>query len=182
MSTSRARSRVLRVALGSAALAAALLGTVAGETSAGSKGSVTVTIRDECEPASFNAALGEGACVGDGDVTIDELFATLNPADFGHDKWRFQPSSVGVKTGTTFVLVNRGGETHSFTEVLNFGPGIVPPLNAVFPDGTPDAVPVPGDPHFVGPGMSASFTVSGQGTHLFMCLIHPWMETTVTVK
>lgn len=182
MSTSRARSRVLRPVLVAAALTVALLGTVAGETAAGTKGSVTVAIRDECEPTSFNAALGPGACVGDGDVTIDELFATLNPADFGHDKWRFQPSSVGVKSGTTFVLVNRGGETHSFTEVQNFGPGVVPPLNAVFPEGTPPAVPVPGDPHFVDAGGTASFTVMGKGTHLFMCLIHPWMETTVTVK
>lgn len=182
MPTSRAHSRVLRVVLGSAALTAALLGTVAGETSAGTKGSVTVAIRDECDPVTFNARLGDGACVGDGDVTIQEVDATLNPVDFGHDKWRFQPSSVGVKSGTTFVIVNRGGETHSFTEVLNFGPGVAPPLNTVFAPGTPAAVQVPGDPHFVDPGMSASFTVSGAGTHLFMCLIHPWMETTVTVK
>lgn len=191
MSTSRARSRVLRVALGSAALTAALLGTVAGQTSAGTKGSVTVTVRDECEAVSFNAALGEGACIGDGDVTFDELLATNNPVDFGHDKWRFQPSSVGVKSGTTFVIVNRGGETHSFTEVKNFGPAGVTPLDAVFAPGTPGATTLDGAPiasvgppgwGLVPPGGSASLVVSGQGTHFFMCVIHPWMETTVTVK
>ena len=45
----------------------------------------------------------------------------------------------GGRMGDTFVAVNNGGETHTFTEVKAFGGGIVPLLNVL--SGNP--VPAP---------------------------------------
>jgi hypothetical protein len=71
-----------------------------------------------------------------------------------------------------------GGETHTFTEVVNFGTGIVPLLNAALPAGTPPAQPI-GDPRFVPAGGSLDLGTLAPGTHRFECLIHPWMRVTV---
>ena len=71
---------------------------------------------------------------------------------------------------------------YTFTEVANFGPGlIVPILDAVFPIGTPPAVPV-GPPNFVPAGGTVTVSGLSAGTHMFMCLIHPWMQTIVEVE
>jgi hypothetical protein len=53
-----------------------------------------------------------------------------------------QPGQLKLKPGQVLRLNNRGGETHSFTEVVDFGGGVIPPLNAVFPPGTPLFVPI----------------------------------------
>ena len=155
----------------------------------GGGGTVDVRIRDNCEPSSFNAALNRIACVGDGNITFPQFVAAL--AGGGHHDWRFQPNSTDVKPGTTLRIENRGGETHSFTEVKNFGaidlgdPDVSALLNSSLPPGTPLAVPVDG------PGVGATFVPSGQsltvaglalGTHRFQCFIHPWMRSTITVK
>ena len=34
-------------------------------------------LRDDCEPTSFNAALGAGACVGNGSTTLSQFQAEL---------------------------------------------------------------------------------------------------------
>ena len=72
---------------------------------------------------------------------------------------------------------NEGGETHTFTEVLDFGGGRVPPLNLFAGPERPEcftAVDVPAGGH------SNAVTLS-PGTHKFQCCIHPWMHTTITV-
>ncbi|MBI4936039.1 MAG: hypothetical protein HY828_19335 [Actinobacteria bacterium] len=162
---------------------ALLAGTLTAATTVTSADSrrVEVRMRDECEPASFNAALGDGTCVGDGDVTFDEVLATLTPSIGGHEKWRNKPTSLKVKVGTTLHVVNQGGEAHSFTEVVAFGGGIVPPLNEALPNhGLPLAEWI-GDPHFVDAGHSTDVSGLSAGVHRFMCVIHPWMKTTVSV-
>ena len=82
-----------------------------------------VRIRDKCDPVTFNAVLGPGACVGNGNVTFAQLLATLNPKDGGHKAWRFSPSDLDIESGESVHVVNVGGETHTFTEVKNFGAG-----------------------------------------------------------
>lgn len=140
--------------------------------------SVKVFVMDRCEPDSFDAAVEPGTCVRDGGVKFDVFASQLNPQDGGHNAWRNSRTNVVLRDGQELTLVNTGGEFHTFTEVANFGTGIVPPLNAALPPGTPAAVPV-------GPfnGLAAGDTLGiGQlapGTHLFECLIHPWMRTTV---
>jgi plastocyanin len=175
----RSTRALVRLSLTGALLAGTLTATTA-ITSADS-GKVEVRLRDDCEPASFNAALFPGACVGDGDTTFDELLATLTPAIGGHEKWRNKPSSLKVKVGTTLHIVNQGGEQHSFTEVEAFGGGVVEPLNEALPNhGLPLAKWI-GDPHFVDAGKSTDVAGLSAGVHRFQCVIHPWMRTTVNV-
>jgi hypothetical protein len=137
-----------------------------------------IGILDRCDPATFNAMFGEGICVmRNSGVPVDTFLDRVNPKDGGHNAWRFTPEQVGLDRGRSLLLDNRGGEVHTFTEVVDFGGGIVPPLNAALPPGTPLAVPI-GDLRFIGPGEQMDLSVSA-GTHKFECLIHPWMQTTV---
>jgi hypothetical protein len=76
------------------------------------------------------------------------------------------------------TLTNSGGEVHTFTEVANFGTGFVPPLNAALPVGTPPAQPV-GPLNALAAGATVELGQLSSGTHLFECLIHPWMRTVV---
>jgi hypothetical protein len=62
---------------------------------------------------------------------------------------------------------------------VNFGGGFVPELNATLPPGTPLAVPI-GDFRFIAAGERIDLSVPVVGMHRFECLIHPWMQTTVT--
>ena len=140
----------------------------------------TVFVMDRCEPDSFDAAVEPGTCVRNGGVTFDKFVRRLNPADGGHNAWRFGPPQFTLRPGQTIVATNTGGETHSFTEVVDFGAGIVPPLNAALPPGTPPAQPVPGDPRFLAAGESVQLGALSTGTHRFECLIHPWMRSVVT--
>ena len=43
--------------------------------------------------------------------------------------WKFAPNAIDIRLGQSFGAVNRGGEVHTFTEVEEFGGGIVPLLN-----------------------------------------------------
>ena len=46
-----------------------------------------VKMQDNCDPATFNAAIGPGTCVIHGNhptVTFADFLAKLNPVDFGH--------------------------------------------------------------------------------------------------
>ena len=143
-------------------------------------GGKVVRMVDECDPKTFNA-FREGICVGDGDVTFGEFAAALNLQVGGHHDWKFEDSSLDMKSGGTLHVVNNGGETHTFTEVVNFGMGIVPFLNSAVPETGP-AIPVPHlNPNFVDSGLSADVKGLTDGVHRFQCLIHPWMRSTVTV-
>jgi hypothetical protein len=155
----------------------------------------TISIRDECDPATFNAAFGPPDVCDpdfDGDVTVDEFLAAL--ADGGHDKWefnnRFTEADVAVNSN------NRGGETHSFTPVARFGGGFVEPLNmgqapvpecaVIGANGQParapngDLIPAGTALATLVPAGASSPTVPlKRGANRFMCCIHPWMQSTV---
>lgn len=141
----------------------------------------TVQILDDCDAATFNAALGEGACVKDGDVTFEEFVGSLisgNP----HAAWRFSPTRVKLDAGGTVMAKNRGGEFHTFTEVAQFGGGCVPEINALM---GLQAVPECANAGMlfgttgVAPGGSLTTAPLAAGTHRFMCIIHPSQRTTV---
>jgi len=102
---------------------------------------LTIDIRDYCDPASFNAAIGPDTCVrdtSDGAITFSGFVAELG-ADKSVGAWRFAPEQIRVSQGTTLQLQNLGGETHTFTEVKRFGGGFLDFLNAA--SGNP--VPAP---------------------------------------
>lgn len=149
---------------------------------AAASGVEEVRMEDRCDAATFPA---EAGCIGHGGVTFAEFSEELNPHDGGHDAWKFNPHDTHIDAGETLRAVNIGGEPHSFTEVFNFGAGLVPSLNGALPPGTAPAVPV--NPAgvaatFAGPGQSFEISGLSVGVHKFQCLIHPWMRTTVEVR
>lgn len=143
-----------------------------------------VRIADKCDPATFNAALGEGACVaGGGNVTFSEFIDALL-SEGGHKAWRFISQPPHIKTEDTIEALNTGGEVHTFTEVAEFGGGFVPELNE--PLGlepvqecvTPQVV----DPTFVVAGARLEVSGLSPGLHRFQCCIHPWLRTEINVR
>ena len=153
----------------------------------GGHGGRTVELRDRCDPVTFDAAIGPGTCAPhDGElVTFGTFLQFLNPVDFGHPKWLIKPEHAKIKAGDRLNVIVRGGEFHTFTEVAAFGPGCVPFIN--------DALGLAGAPAVadcnaafaatgVGPGGTLSVTGLAPGTHLFICLIHPWMRSTIEVR
>lgn len=163
-----------------AAVAAAVLLTVPLVASADP---LRIIAKDDCEPVSFNLAIGAGTCVGNGGTTFGGFIAQLVNHRFA-GAWHFSPKQVKIDAGSSLVVTNRGGETHTFTEVTQFGGGgIVAELNQIL-FGTPTP------PTFFFPPLN--FIPAGQtitvspatltpGTHLFFCAIHPWMHETVRV-
>ena len=167
------------VALGITSLVAFVL--AAGSSAVSS--SRQVVIRDDCDPATFNAVVGPGTCVKDGGTTFSEFVDQLITQGRA-PAWRFAPDHLSLASGGTVEARNIGGETHTFTEVANFGGGCIGFLNdllglspvpecAGFPDGLFGATAVPA-------GGTITVTLA-PGIHRFECLIHPWMRTTVDV-
>ena len=141
----------------------------------------TFRMLDRCEPESFNAALGAGTCVGDGKVTFDEFIAELTKKQT-HHQWRNQPTKVAMMAGREASVVNVGGEVHTFTPVAEFGGGFVPDLNELSgsPVPAPECLDFPSI-EFVPAGATAALGSLAEGTHRFMCCIHPWMRTTAEI-
>jgi plastocyanin len=144
-----------------------------------------VKLQDDCEPASFNAALQDpNACVGDGRTTFAELLAQFFPptGNFTVDRWQFSRPEFNIDAGGTITAVNEGGETHTFTRVEHFGNGCSP-----LDDGEPPAVDCAAfdpltDPSVVPAGHAITVGDLQPGTVLFQCLIHPWMRSVVEVR
>src|SRR5262249_2588677 len=98
----------------------------------------TVAMVDNCDPATFNAAVGPGTCAAtphQNDTTFAEfielLFSPLAANIIGHPAWNFTPGYISTRAGQTVRVTNAGGEDHTFTEVAEFGGGVVPALNGV---------------------------------------------------
>jgi len=149
----------------------------------GGAGSRTVQVLDDCDAETFNEALGPGACAKDGDVTFAELIGQL--LSMGEaPAWRIAPEHLTLADGGTVRATNRGGEFHTFTPVAEFGGGCVDELNDLL---GLEPVAECANPFFVfvvtgiAPGDTYQTDPLAPGTHLFECLIHPWMRTTVTV-
>jgi plastocyanin len=157
--------------------------TAATVGSASADDGLRIQIRDDCDPTTFNLAVRPGACVGHGETTFDafinELIATHTVK-----KWAFKPDQAEVKAGQMVVATNRGGETHSFTCVTQFGGGIIADLNKAGGFSTP-AVPCVGEDvgrTFIPSGGYRNVPVGSPGTAMYQCFIHPWMRTTLRVE
>ena len=151
------------------------------------QGDKKVRLLDDCDPVTFNAVLGDGACVGNGHTTFDQFIAELAATQDAH-KWRNQPSQMLLNVGRPTFIENVGGEAHTFTEVAEFGGGFVDELNGI--SGNP--VPAPeclnlGSVVIIPPGGTDQGPTAGSpdmpvGSHKFQCCIHPWMRTVVEVQ
>jgi plastocyanin len=147
---------------------------------------VPVAVNDACDPVTFNAAIGPGTCVGTGTVTFSAFIAELT-ATHQVATWNFSPSSLTIEKGDSLVVTNRGGETHTFTEVSQFGFGIVPILNMLTFGSTGPPLAEFATATFLAPGQTQVIRTTAKkprltiGTHLFECAIHPWMQAKVVV-
>ena len=150
------------------------------------QGDKKIRLLDDCEPTTFNAVLGDGACIGNGHTTFAEFIEELEETQDAH-KWRNQPSQMHLNVGRSTLIENRGGEVHTFTPVAVFGGGFVPELNGI--SGNP--VPAPECLNFgaisfipaggVEEGPTAGSSEMPVGISRFQCCIHPWMRTVVEV-
>jgi plastocyanin len=162
-------------------IAALSLVLAAAGTASASQTTRHLNMLDDCDAVSFNAVIGPGTCAKAGGTTFQEFIGQLQA--MGHaPAWRFAPGTVKLPAGGSIEAYNKGGEAHSFTEVRHFGGGCIAVLNQIL-----GLSPVPGcaTPAFpatvAGPGGEIETPPLTAGTHLFECLIHPWMRTTVTV-
>jgi plastocyanin len=144
-----------------------------------------VNIADACDPETFNAAVGPGTCVRSGGVVFDMFLEQLRRhGSIGG--WHFGPPEMTLHAGEHFVAVNRGGETHTFTEVEEFGGGVVQLLNEAIGLTTPAPECTELDPEdFIAAG--ATFREQDEeegeqpGIVKYQCCIHPWMRLTARV-
>ena len=143
---------------------------------------------DECDPTTFNAALGPDFCknVTLGAFTkLSDLFAKA-AAGTPDPGWDFEPDAIKIKEGTVLSVADQGGEPHTFTEVKNFGGGFIPGLNAPGEDIVPECSGgfsnVAVARTRILQGSNVNITDLSKGEHLFQCCIHPWMRVKVEVK
>jgi len=146
----------------------------------------TIKAKDDCDPVSFNLAVpgNPPTCVGNGSTTFDDFVGQLAGHGFA-GAWRFSPGHVTINAGSALRIVNQGGETHTFTQVTQFGGGgIVPPINLILFGTTTPPMFFFGPFNFVPAGGSTTIgpDILTPGTHQLFCAIHPWMEETVVVK
>jgi len=142
----------------------------------------TVRIMDECDPATFDAAIGQpGSCVRNGGMKFDQFVSVLThlqtvPA------WKFAPDNVNIRVGDVLAATNAGGEGHTFTEVEEFGGGVVDFLNAL--SGTPKKAPecvALALSDLVAPGATKSEVTDEAGDEKYQCCIHPWMRAEIHI-
>ena len=146
-----------------------------------------VVALDECDPATFNAALGPDFCKNialGSSTTFSDLFAKA-AAGTPDPNWDFEPDNLKIKEGTIVSVVDQGGEPHTFTEVANFGGGFIAPLNdgqATVPECAGGFSRVAVAKTRLLQGSSVQITGLSKGEHHFECCIHPWMRMSVEVK
>ena len=142
---------------------------------------------DECDPTTFNAALGFDFCknVTLGAFTrLNDLFAKA-AAGTPDPGWDFEPDVLHIKHGTPLSVVDEGGEPHTFTEVAQFGGGFIAGLNAgeaTVPECAGGFSNLAVAKTRILQGSEVKVTGLSKGTHRFQCCIHPWMRVTVDVK
>jgi hypothetical protein len=161
----------------------------------------TIGIHDACDPGTFTANVGPGACKpGQHGTTKFKLFIAELQSDHIVGGWRFNPllnatqgifqlATVNLNSGQTTALHNTCGETHTFTRVASFGGGLVPPLNQLSgnPDPAPECLQPPsGTFIFVEAGETEAGPTAGSdqlpvGVTNWQCCIHPWMRMTIDV-
>ncbi|HEX6576262.1 MAG TPA: hypothetical protein VF042_14945 [Gemmatimonadaceae bacterium] len=140
-----------------------------------------LNLMDACDPETFSVV--PGGCARNGGITLEQFNAQLARLGVA-PAWQISPPDVYLHEGDAFMATNIGGEMHTFTEVEEFGGGIVPALNAA--SGNTEVAPectTLGQSDFLAPGQStdAEETDEVEDEH-YQCCIHPWMRTTIHVR
>jgi hypothetical protein len=139
-----------------------------------------VTLRDDCDPTDPNWAPTGGCTLQEGDVTVAEFNAELTSplaaAVIGHQAWQNDPAYLDIDSDETLRVQNKGGRTHTFTEVEHFGGGRVPALNFGL-----QPAPECANATDLAPGAKMKVRDLSVGNHHFQCCIHPWMRTLIKV-
>ena len=141
--------------------------------------------QDVCDPTTFNQVLGPKACARTSPGITLQMFTQQLQRMQRAPLWRFIPDDVHARTDDPILVKNIGGETHTFTEVAQFGGGFVAQLNQLAGNLTerPEcAAPPNEDNHILPSGASFVFTEGDPGTHLYQCCIHPWMHAVLTIR
>ena len=146
-----------------------------------------VVALDECDPATFNAALGADFCKNVALGASTTLANLLAEAASGNPdpNWDFEPDTLKIKEGTVVSVTDQGGEPHTFTEVANFGGGFIAPLNngqATIPECAGGFGSVAVARTRLLQGSTVQIVGLSKGVHHFECCIHPWMRMDVVVK
>ena len=148
-----------------------------------------IVAHDNCDPASFNAALQDpNACVKHGHETFDQFIAELEANGAARD-WRFTPHQITGRFGVGLLGNNVGGEVHTFTPVRAFGGGFVDELNTILNlQPVPECKAVEGDDLVPSGGKylieadELAEVTDASGIARVQCCIHPWMRTEVRMK
>lgn len=140
-----------------------------------------IATRDDCDPAD-PAWMPTGGCtLEEGAVNVAEfnaqLLSPLSLSTVGHPAWRMEPSYLKIESNETARVANTGGRVHTFTEVVAFGGGRVPPLNQ-------GLAPAQECAHATDlrPGALVNLRGLSVGDHRFQCCIHPWMRALIKVQ
>src|SRR5262245_57023921 len=73
-----------------------------------SVGGRSLIMLDQCDPVSFNLAIGPGTCIGrNGGLKFDQFVAQLQRHGTVNS-WRFNPANINVPRTTTLDVVNNG--------------------------------------------------------------------------
>ncbi len=166
-----------------AVLVVGLVGTTAAASSGGRghHSDARILIRDDCDAA--DPAWDEvGGCTrkrGNVDTAEfdEELDSPLADAVIGHQAWRNDPPYLVIKQGENVRIKNVGGRPHTFTEVADFGGGVVPPLNEGLDFATECA-----NLAVLPPGAKTKVSDLPAGNHRFLCCFHPWMRALIKVE
>jgi hypothetical protein len=156
-----------------------------------SQGHTEIHTEDRCDPATFNAG-GRVLCNPNfnGGTTLAQFNAELT-ATKTVQAWEYGGGQIRVNSGTSFKVDNKGGETHTFSVVANFGGGRVAGLNTASGNTTvaPECVAGANAANVdiaSGAGLTvttgANGVMKGKGTFKVQCCIHPWMRTTVQLN
>jgi plastocyanin len=155
----------------------------AGTSAAGSKhdgDDRRILIRDDCDGSDPDWNI-VGGCTKRGSVTFAEFNAEVDSpladAVVGHPSWRNDPSYLVIKAGKDVRVKNAGGRPHTFTEVAQWGGGVVPPLNEGL-DFAPECAGLVEVP----PGGKTKVSDLAVGNHRFICCFHPWMRAVISVE
>ena len=145
---------------------------------------------DECDPTTFNAAIGPDFCKNVAlaplgyATTIQNLFAKA-AAGTPDPNWDFEPDAITIQKGTALSVVDQGGEPHTFTEVKQFGGGFIPGLNggqAPVPECSAGFSDVSVAKTRIIQGSTSLVTGLSKGTHYFQCCLHQLMRVKVEVQ